>query len=109
MRRSRSYRSYKFTDKHHSKRGVRATIAGVIAVICTLVDLNFAYTEKGNAGEIVALFGMIAVLCSIYGVITAKRSFKEEEVYYIFSRIGLIANLILVIFWGYVIVWGFLL
>ena len=109
MRRSRSYRSYKFTDKHHSKRGVRSTIAGAIGLLCTLLDLNFAYTEKGNAGRIVALFGMIAVLCSIYGVITAKRSFKEEEVYYIFSRIGLIANLILVIFWGDVIVWGFLL
>ena len=109
MRRKRSYRSYKFTDKHHSKRGVRSTIAGGIALVCTLLDLNFAYTEKGNAGEIVAVFGLIAVLCSIYGIFAAKRSFKEEEVYYVFSRIGLIVNLILVVFWGFVITWGFVL
>ena len=109
MRRSRSYRSYKFTDKHHSKGGILATVAGSIALICTLVDLYFVYKAKGEAGEIVALFGMIALICSIYGVVVGKRSFKEEEVYYVFSRIGLIVNLILVIFWGFVITWGFVL
>ena len=109
MRRSRSYRSYKFTDKHHSKGGILSTIAGSIALICTLIDLYFAYTHKGEAGEIVALFGMIALICSIYGVIVGKNSFKEEEIYYLFSRLGTFLSLTLMIFWIAVAVMGFVL
>ena len=109
MRRSRSYRSYKFTDKHHSKGGILATVAGSIALICTLVDLYFVYKAKGEAGEIVALFGMIALICSIYGVVVGKRSFKEEEVYYLFSRLGTFLSLILMIFWIAVAVMGFVM
>ena len=109
MRRRRSYRSYKFTDKHHSKRGILSTVAGTIAFICTLVDLNVVYIHKGEAPEYVAAFGMIALVCSIYGVFVGKRSFKEEEVYYLFSRIGTFLSLILMIFWGFVTIMGFVM
>ena len=109
MRRSRSYRSYKFTDKHHSKRGILSTIAGTIAFICTLVDLNLVYIHKGEAPEYVAAFGMIALICSIYGVVVGKCSFKEEEVYYLFSRLGTFLSLTLMIFWIAVAVMGFVL
>ena len=47
----RRYRSYKFTDKHHSKGGVRSSIAAAISLICTVVDIQGAYAAKGNAGN----------------------------------------------------------
>ena len=78
MRRSRSY---KFTDKHHSKYGIRSTAVGGIALLFTLIDLYCAYLAKGEAGKYTALLGMIALLCSIYGVGVGLHSFKEEEVY----------------------------
>lgn len=106
MRRSRSY---KFTDKHHSKRGIFSSVASAIGWIFTLTALSMAYAAKGEAGEIVALFGMIALICSIYGTVIGKRSFKEEEVYYFFSRLGTFTSVILLIFWIAVAVWGFLL
>ena len=86
----RRYRSYKFTDKHHSKGGIRSSIAGAIALVCTIVDLQFAFAHKGNAGNIVALFGTVAILGCIYGTYVGSQSFKEEECYYLFSRIGTI-------------------
>ena len=63
MRRSRSYRSYKFTDKHHSKGGIRSSIAGAIALVCTIVDLQFAFAHKGNAGNIT--IGVISIVTGI--------------------------------------------
>ena len=51
----RKYRSYKFTDKHHSKGGIRSSIAGLISLICTLGGIYAAFAEKGNAGNYLAL------------------------------------------------------
>lgn len=92
-------KNYKFTDKHHSKGGVRSSIAGAISLLCTGLCLFVAYTAKGSAGNYVAMLGFIAMVCCVYGVITGKRSYREEECYYFFSRLGTIGNLILMIFW----------
>ena len=105
----RRYRSYKFTDKHHSKGGIRSSIAGAIALVCTIVDLQFAFAHKGNAGNIVALFGTVAIIGCIYGTYVGSQSFKVEECYYLFSRIGTIVNMVLLIFWIAVFGMGFLI
>lgn len=105
----RKHRSYKFTNKKHSTGGVRSSIAAAVALVCTLLSLYFAYTAKGNAGNYLALFGVIAMIGSIYGVIAGKKSFLEEECYYLFSRLGTGVNLILVIFWIAVMGIGYLI
>ena len=102
-------RSYKFTDKHHSKGGIRSAIAGAAALICTLIDVYGAYISKGNAGAYLALFGVIAIVSCCYGVFVGNQSFKEEECYYVFSRIGTGVNMVLLIFWIAVFGMGFLL
>ncbi len=105
----RRYRSYKFTDKHHSKGGVRSSIIGAIALVCTMIDIYSAYIAKGNAGRQLALFGMIAMVCCCYGVYVGSQSFKEEECYYLFSRIGTALNFVLLVFWIAVVGMGFLI
>ena len=105
----RRYRSYKFTNKKHSQDGVRSSIAGAISLICTVIGVYGAYTAKGNAGTYLALLGVIAIAACVYGVLVGNRSFKDEECYYIFSRIGTGVNLVLVIFWIVVFGMGFLI
>lgn len=105
----RGRRAYKFTDKHHSKGGICSTIAGVISLGCTVSGVYGAYAAKGNAGSYLALLGFFAIVCCIYGLIAGNQSFKEEEVYYLFPRIGTTLNLILFIFWIAVVGMGFLL
>lgn len=105
----RKYRSYKFTDKHHSKGGIRSSIAAGISLICTLLGVYIAYATKGNAGNYLALLGVIAIVGCGYGVFVGNRSFREEECYYLFSRIGTGVSLVLMIFWIAVIGMGFLL
>lgn len=105
----RKYRSYKFTDKHHSKGGIRSSIAGAVSLVCTLAGIYGAYAAKGNAGNYLALLGFVGIVCCIYGTFVGNQSFKEEECYYLFSRIGTALNLLLLIFWIAVVGMGFLL
>ena len=105
----RRHRSYKFTDKHHSKGGVRSSIAAAISLVCTIIDIHGAYIAKGNAGTYMALFGVIAIAACCYGAYAGSQSFKEEECYYLFSRLGTCVSMILVIFWIAVVGMGFLL
>ena len=95
----RRYRSYKFTNKKHSQGGVRSSIAGLISLLCTTGAVAGAYAAKGNAGTYLALFGTVAIVSSFYGAYVGNQSFKEEECYYVFSRIGTVVNVILAIFW----------
>ena len=95
----RKYRSYKFTNKKHSTGGVRSSIAAAIAFICTAVSVAFAYMSKGNVGNFLMIFCIIAMICSVYGVFAGRKSYHEEECYYLFSHIGTTVNLILLVFW----------
>ena len=105
----RGYRSYKFTDKHHSQGGIRSSVAAAVSLICTAIDVYGAYAAKGNAGNYLALFGFLAIVSCCYGAYAGKQSFKEEECYYLFSRIGTSVNFVLLIFWIAVLGMGFLL
>ena len=105
----RRYRSYKFTAKHHSKGGIRSSIAGAISLLCTILAIHFSFVARGNGGNVLALFGVIAIASCVYGAFTGNQSFKEEECYYLFSRIGTIVNLVLVIFWIAVLGMGILI
>ncbi len=105
----RSYRGYKFTDKHHSKRGIRSSIAALISLVFTGISLYCAYAAKGDAGNVLAVFGLIALAGCIYGVYIGNQSFKEEECYYLFSRLGTIVSFVLLIFWIAVVGIGILI
>lgn len=102
-------RTYKFTDKHHSRNGIRSSAAGVLSLGCTLGGIYGAYAAKGNAGTYLALLGILAIMGCIYGVYVGNLSFKEEDVYYLFPRIGTVLNLLLLIFWIAVVGMGCLL
>lgn len=105
----RKHRSYKFTNKQHSKGGVRSSIAAAVALVCTIISVYIAYAAKGEAGKCLALFGVLGICSSFYGLIVGKQSFREEECYYLFSRIGTIVNLVLAVFWIGIVAMGYLI
>lgn len=105
----RKYRSYKFTDKHHSKGGIRSSAAGLVSLLFSSAAVYCAFTTKGDAGNYVVLLGTFAIVSCCYGLYIGNRSFKEEECYYLFSRIGTGLNLLLTIFWVAVAGIGYLI
>lgn len=99
----RRHRAYKFTDKHHSIGGIRSSVAGLVSLIGTAGAVYWAFTAKGDAGNYVVFLAVLGIVCSCYGLFAGNKSFKEEECYYLFSRIGTGLNFLLVIFWIVVI------
>ena len=99
-------RSYKFTDKKHTKQGLLSVACGGVALILTAVSLSLAFRMAGQAGSLVGLLGVLAMACSAVGFVLAVRGFQEEDVYYLFSQIGAVANGILFILWALVCMLG---
>lgn len=102
----RRYRSYKFTNKHHSAGGIRSSIAAAVSFVCTVICMISSYGAKGNGSRVLVVFGIIALAAGVYGLFAGNRSFKEEECYYLFSKIGTFCSLVMVIFWIAVIGMG---
>ena len=99
-------RSYKFTDKKHTKQGLLSVDCGGTALILTAASLSLAYQRSGQAGSIVGLLGVFAMLASVVGFVLALRGFQEEDVYVISSQIGVVVDGLLFILWAMVCVIG---
>ena len=99
-------RNYKFTDKKHTRRGPGSLVLGALSLILTILSLSLSYRMSGEAGSIVGLMGIFALLFSITGFVLAVRGFREEDVYYITSQIGAVLDGVLFIGWALVYMIG---
>lgn len=99
-------RTYKFTDKKHTKQGVLSSLLGAAALILLAIGVWMAYRTSGNAASGAGLLGLLSMLASIVGFILAIQGFREDDVYYLFSQIGMIVNGALFILWTLIFVAG---
>ncbi len=99
-------RSYKFTDKKHTKQGLASVACAAAALSLTALALLLAYRRGGQAGSIVGLLGLLAMLLSVTGFVLALRGFREEDVYLISSQVGVVIDGLLFILWAVVCVIG---
>lgn len=99
-------RSYKFTDKKHTRQGIISTLLGAAALILLAAGLAAAYSMAGGAGPAAALMGFLSMVFSVIGFVLGARGFQEDEVYYLFSKIGIALNGLLFILWVLIFVAG---
>lgn len=99
-------RSYKFTDKKHTKQGMVSTLLGVTGVALLIAGVITAYRMAEGAGSVTALMGFLSMAFSVIGFLLGARGFQEEDVYYFFSRIGIGLNGVLFILWVLIFVAG---
>lgn len=99
-------RSYKFTDKKHTKQGMASTALGVAAFLLLGIGFWMAYQNAGAAGSITGLLGLWSMLFSVVGFILGMKGFQEEDVYYLFSQIGVMLNSVLFILWVLIFIVG---
>lgn len=78
----------KFTDKHHSVGGIISTFMGIVALFLIIACVKWSFDMAGNGGMLMGGIGIMAFLVSISGCAVGLISFKEEDKYYIFSKIG---------------------
>lgn len=95
MKKKQTNKNYKFTDKRHSIEGIISTSLSCIALILFCLGIIISFHNDGKGGIFIGLLGFFAFVISIAGFITGMHSFKNKEVFYLFSYIGVVINTII--------------
>lgn len=98
--RSRQGKNYKFSDKIHPLKGILAFLFALFGILTFLATSYLSCQSKGNLGVMAGLFGVIALLLSIAGVILSILALRQKEIHYRFPVIGGILCAVLLI--GYI-------
>lgn len=91
-------KSYKFTNKKQSVRGIISTVYLVVALGLIVYAVVLSFKAKGNGGVAVGALGMEALLVSVAGIAMGVYGFKEEEVFLRFPWIGTVGNTLVCLF-----------
>ena len=86
-------RKYKFSDKHHTKRGIIASLLIIPGLAMIVISIVLAAENRGEGGYVVGLLPFLSLLTSTAGIVLAATTFRKPDTIYTFSWIGLIANI----------------
>ena len=91
------FNKYKFSDKSPTLGGTISTVMGVVALLTFLWGIFIAFKADGYAGAEVGTYALIAFLLSLIGTVIGLISFKEQDKFYLLSKIGsLVCGILLV-------------
>lgn len=107
MRKKR--KSYKFTEKKHSKRGV---ISFLMASLILAIYSGFIYQSYKGGGNVSAYyggFGVMTMCVSFVTLVISATSLKEEDSFQLFPRLSLGVSILSVICWTGTYIMGFIM
>ena len=85
-------KSYKFSDKEHSKKGILSSLFALFAVVVVIVAIIVSTNMQGQGGVTVGMLAVFGFVAAIAGFIIAALSFRETDTLQRFSWIGIISN-----------------
>ena len=91
-------KTFKFTDKKRSKRGVGSAVLMVLSYGLLIAAVYLSYTKRGEGGIEVGALGFGTLVASTAGLALGLYSFKEEEVYLNWPWIGTVGNALIWLF-----------
>lgn len=106
MRRRR--RSYKFTEKSHSKRAIAAFAGAIVLLILYLVFVYLAYKGAGGLSTYYGSVGVMAMLLSVVLFIVSITSFGEEDSFQLYPRMALVTSMLSCVCWIGTYIMGFI-
>ena len=102
----RRRRKYKFSDKHHSKAAIVASVMAIPAIALFVFALVMATSEKGQSGALAGWMPFCSLILATAGIIISALTFRKADTIYTFSWIGLISNSVIWLFVAFVLVIG---
>ena len=97
---------YKFSNKHHSGKGILSTGFGAASLILLAVLIVIACKMHGQGSMYLGSAGLVSMMFSFIGLIIGIASFFEAESYKLFPRIGSIFNLVMLMIWASIFMIG---
>lgn len=99
-------RTYKFTSKSQSLRGIMATVLGLVAMISFFVSIADSFKNRGEATLRLGAVGFVAIVFSFIGMILGVLGCFEVEKFQFFSRLGLLINVLSFGLWIWILLIG---
>lgn len=105
---ARKRRSYKFTEKTHSKKAmVSAGMAG-ISEIMYLVFVYLSFKQAGMLSTYFGGFGVLAMAMAVVALVLAATTFKEEDSFPLYPTIAMGISILASISWVGTYILGFI-
>lgn len=93
----RRTRKYGQTALKHSHMGTYSCWYALGSVVLILLSLGFAFRMRGDAAGFVGGFGIVAVIFAVLGVRAGVKGLREREKKYITCKLGIAANILLLL------------
>jgi hypothetical protein len=100
-------RKYKFTGRKHSKLGAVALCFGLTGIAGIILGLVLSSRADGQLTAWIGIFGICALALSVLGIIMAIMAVRDDDMFPIMPRAGLIASLVGALGWIAIYVIGF--
>lgn len=84
----RLFKKYKFSDKNQTLGGTISTILGIISLCLLAYGISISFKAHGRAGAAIGSIGLCSAMLAIFGCVIGLISFKEEDKFYLLSKIG---------------------
>ncbi|WP_075721013.1 DUF6142 family protein [Roseburia sp. 499] len=101
--------SYKFTEKTHSKRGMRSLGIALISIVVGIFMIVISFRNGGNASVYIGSGGIFSFMLSLVALVEGIRSLREEDSYKIFPGVGTFFSAVAFLGWLAVYITGFLI
>lgn len=91
-------RKYVYSNKKHTEKGIFSTILAVISGVALTFLIVMSYRNKGI---ISGSYGATAFLCTLFsavGILLGVMGKNEEDKFYLFAYIGIIWNIVDILF-----------
>ena len=105
MRRKR--RSYKFTEKTHSKKAMISAIMASITLCMYLIFIYLSYKDAGSLSAYYGSFGFLAMMVAVVALGLAIVTLKEEDSFTLFPRVALVTSILSTLCWVGTYIQGF--
>lgn len=104
----RRRRSYKFTGKKVSKRGIVSVILSASALASMGAVVWMSFGNRGNGSVYLGSMGILAMLLSVLSVVIAIMGLREEDTFKVLPATGLGMGIVSTILWMTIYVRGFM-
>lgn len=91
-RKKRGNRKYGQAKFKHSKKGVLSCLMATLVTLTLVALISVAFLLKGEAIALIGSFGLITIILSVAGFVTALRGFRERDKNYLTCKIGVGVN-----------------
>lgn len=88
---------YIFTNKEHTRKGIMATILGIISIATLIYTVLMSYRQDGNVPRQYGAAAMLVMVFAFVGIILGVISRMERDKYYLFSYLGIALNVLVLV------------